>query len=90
MKKTLAKYYFGVIEKNLVVEYMLSLRLVTVLNCIRCSHSQDFLFTISIDGLGQTINHRQLRFVLCYRLIVPLFIEGSLCLSSNAPIMDQL
>ena len=53
MMKTLAKCYFGVIEKDLVSKYSLSPRQVAILSCIRAPHAQDFLFTIPIDGLGQ-------------------------------------
>ncbi|PWA45426.1 protein ALTERED XYLOGLUCAN 4 [Artemisia annua] len=78
MMKTLAKCYFGVIEKVLVSKYSLSPRQVAILNCIRALHAQDFLFTIPIDGLGQRMNHRQFRSVLCYRLTVHMFSEVSL------------
>nr|GEV98996.1 putative reverse transcriptase domain-containing protein [Tanacetum cinerariifolium] len=57
--------------------------------CIRSLHVQDFLFTIPIDGLGQRMNHRQFRSVLCYRFLVPMFTECSLCPSCNAHQMDQ-
>ncbi|GKA23254.1 hypothetical protein Tco_0709216 [Tanacetum coccineum] len=76
MMKTLAKCYFGVIEKDLASKYTLSPRQVSILNCIRAPHAQDFLFTIPIDGLGQRMNHRQFRSVLCYRLAIPMFSEG--------------
>ncbi|GJV80472.1 hypothetical protein Tco_1516342 [Tanacetum coccineum] len=87
--KTLAKCYFGVIEKDLVPRYSLSPRHVAILSCIRASHAQDFLFTIPIDGLGQRMNHHQFRSVLCYRLTIPMFCEGSLCPSYNVHRMDQ-
>ncbi|GJX08356.1 hypothetical protein Tco_0196288 [Tanacetum coccineum] len=89
MMKNLAKCYFGVIEKDLVSKYSLSPRHVSILSCIRAPHAQDFLFTIPIDGLGQRMNHRQFHSVLCYRLSVPMFFEGSLCPSCNAHRMDQ-
>ncbi|PWA68395.1 hypothetical protein CTI12_AA309320 [Artemisia annua] len=87
--KTLAKCYFDVIEKDLVSKYSLSSRQVATLSCIRAPHVQDFLFTIPIDGLGQRMNHRQFRSVLCYRLSVPMFSEGSLCPSCNVHRMDM-
>ncbi|GJU06306.1 hypothetical protein Tco_1122736 [Tanacetum coccineum] len=89
MMKTLAKCYFGVIEKDLVSKYSLSLWHVAILSYIRAPHAQDFLFTIRIDGLGQRMNHRQFRYVLCYRLSVPTFSECSLCPSCNVHQMDQ-
>ncbi|PWA42827.1 expansin-B14 [Artemisia annua] len=51
--------------------------------------AQGFLFTIPIDGLGQRMDHRQFRSVLCYRLYVPMFSEGSLFPSCNVHRMDQ-
>ncbi|GKC92502.1 hypothetical protein Tco_1157944 [Tanacetum coccineum] len=89
MMKTVAKCYFGVIEKYLVPGYSLSPRQVVILSCIRSPHAQDFLFTIPVDGLGQRMNHRQFRSVLCYRLAIPMFSEGSLCPSCNVHRMDQ-
>nr|GEY60566.1 beta-myrcene synthase [Tanacetum cinerariifolium] len=35
------------------------------------------------------MNHRQFRSVLCYRLAIPMFSEGSLCLSCSAHRMDR-
>jgi hypothetical protein len=89
MMKTLAKCYFGVIEKDLISMYALSPRQVAILNSIRAPHAHDFLFAIPIDGLGQRMNPRQFRSVLCYRLAVPMFSEGSLCPSCNVHRMDQ-
>ncbi|GKB45121.1 hypothetical protein Tco_0890063 [Tanacetum coccineum] len=73
MMKTMAKCYFGVIEKDLIPGYSLSPRQVVILSCIRSPHAQDFLFTIPVDGLGQRMNHRQFRSVLCYRLVIPMY-----------------
>nr|GEU59798.1 hypothetical protein [Tanacetum cinerariifolium] len=52
-------------------------------------HAHDFLYTIPIDGLGQMMNHRQFRSVLCHRISVPMFSEGSLCPSCNVHRMDK-
>ncbi|PWA39433.1 hypothetical protein CTI12_AA572020 [Artemisia annua] len=35
------------------------------------------------------MNHRQFRSVLCYRLAIPMFSEGSICPSCNVHRMDQ-
>ena len=87
--KSLAKCYFGAIDASLASKYGLSSRQVALLSCVREPHAQDFLFTIPIDGLGQRMNPRQFRSVLCYRLAVPLFSEGSLCPSCSVHRMDQ-
>nr|GEY16436.1 beta-myrcene synthase [Tanacetum cinerariifolium] len=89
MMKSLEKCYFGVIEKDLDSKYTLSPRHVSILNCICASHAQDFIFTIPNDGLGQRTNHRQFHYVLCYRLVVPMFSEDSLCSSCKTHQMDQ-
>ena len=60
-----------------------------LISSIREPHAQDFLLTIPINGLGQKINPREYRSVLCYRITIPLFIEGSLCPSCNIAKMDM-
>ncbi|GJS17093.1 hypothetical protein Tco_0411565, partial [Tanacetum coccineum] len=87
--KTLAKCYFGAIENDLISRYALSPRQVAILSCIRAPHAQDFLLTIPIDGLGQKMNHRQFRSVLCYRLTIPMFSEGSVFPICNVHRMDK-
>ena len=89
MMKKLAGAYFDVVEKSLVFSYMLTPKQVVILNSTREPHAQDFLLTIPIDGLGHKTNHCQFRAVLCYRLTIPLFAKGSLCLSCNTPRMDK-
>nr|GEV94263.1 beta-myrcene synthase [Tanacetum cinerariifolium] len=89
MMKTLAKCYFSIIKKDFVPRYSLSPRQMVILSCIRASHAQDFLFTIPIDGLGQRMNHHQFCSVLCYRIAISMFSEGSLCSSCNVHRMDQ-
>ncbi|GJR40673.1 putative reverse transcriptase domain-containing protein [Tanacetum coccineum] len=89
MMKTLAKCYFGAIENDLISRYALSPRQVAILSCIRAPHAQDFLLTIPIDGLGQKMNHRQFRFLLCYRLTIPMVSKGSVCSSCNVHRMDK-
>ena len=58
MMKKLVGAYFSVVEKSLASSYMLTPRQVAFLSSTREPHAQDFLLTISIDGLGQKMNHR--------------------------------
>ncbi|KAL8132720.1 hypothetical protein AgCh_008265 [Apium graveolens] len=89
LMKSLAKIYFDIIETSLASHYVPSSRQISILSCIHAPHVQDFLFTIPIDGLGQKMNQRQFRAVLCYRFAIPLFTEGTLCPSYNVHRMDQ-
>ena len=89
MIKKLAGAYFSVVEKSFASSYMLTPRQVSILSSTREPHAQDFLLTIPIEGLGLKMNHSQFRSVLCYRLAIPLFTEGSLCPSCNTSKMDK-
>ena len=84
MMKRLAGAYFNVLRTALCLSHMLTPRQISILSSTRESHVQDFLLTIPIDGLGQRLNPRQYLSVLCYRLTVPLYAEGSLCPSYNS------
>lgn len=77
MMKKPSVAYFSIVKKSLMFSYMLNPRQVVILSSNREPHAQDFSRTIHIDGLGQTMNHRQHKIVLCYRITMPLFIEGS-------------
>ncbi|GJX48229.1 hypothetical protein Tco_0273419 [Tanacetum coccineum] len=66
--KSLAKSYFGFIDGQLTSQFGLSHRQEALLSCVRAPHAHDFLSTIPIDGLGQRMNPRQFRAVLCYHI----------------------
>ncbi|KAL5708954.1 RNA helicase [Ranunculus cassubicifolius] len=76
---TLADQYYKYIDKAFTVETGKSERLKHLLQCLRGNHAQDYLKVIPISGLGQVMDVRQYRAVLCLRLGVPLYCEGSLC-----------
>nr|GFA27519.1 hypothetical protein [Tanacetum cinerariifolium] len=46
-------------------------------------HTSDWLRTIPISGLGQTMNGKTYRCVLCYRLGIPLFSISKPCLACS-------
>ena len=88
MMKMLNGAYFNVVKNSLAPTYMLTPRQVAILCSTKEPHTQDFLLTIPIDGLGQKMNSRQFQYVLCYRLTIPLLAEDSLCPSCNTAKMD--
>lgn len=83
------KTYFSAFEKNLVSRKMLTPRQVSIFSSTRELHAPDFLLTIPINGLGQKMNHRQFWAILCYRLTITLFVEGSFFPSCNSSRMDK-
>ncbi|XP_026399742.1 uncharacterized protein LOC113295625 [Papaver somniferum] len=53
------------------------------IQCNQIKHAQDYLLVVPISGLDQCIGPRQFRAVVCYRLGIPLFVEGVLCSCCN-------
>lgn len=51
----------------------------------RIKHAQDYLLAIPISGLNQCLGPRQFKAVVCYRLGIPLFVEGGFCSSCSRP-----
>ncbi|KAL5727948.1 hypothetical protein ACHQM5_001085 [Ranunculus cassubicifolius] len=85
----LAASYFDGVAKNVNKEFDLSPRQMAVWQCSQAPRASDWLFTIPIDGLGQRMNNRQFRAVLCFRLTVPLFVSGSICPSCGTKELDE-
>ncbi|KAL5730364.1 hypothetical protein ACHQM5_003194 [Ranunculus cassubicifolius] len=84
----LAVLYFDNVVKNVGKEYDLSPRQQAVWQCCQVPRTSDWLYAIPIDGLGQKMNDRQFRSVLCFRLTIPLFAAGSLCPSCGTKELD--
>ncbi|GKB71775.1 hypothetical protein Tco_0933187 [Tanacetum coccineum] len=53
-------------------------------------HTSDWLRVVPISGLGQTMNGRTYRCVLCYRLGVPLFSVPKLCSACSRVFMGDI
>nr|GEZ24782.1 hypothetical protein [Tanacetum cinerariifolium] len=53
-------------------------------------HTSDWLRAVPISGLGQTMNGRTYRCVLCYRLGVPLFSVTKPCLTCSKVFMGDI
>ncbi|GJT22161.1 hypothetical protein Tco_0892098 [Tanacetum coccineum] len=53
-------------------------------------HTSDWLRAVPISGLGQTMNDRTYRCMLCYRLGVPLFSVTKLCSACSRVFMGDI
>ncbi|KAL5714452.1 hypothetical protein ACHQM5_016415 [Ranunculus cassubicifolius] len=88
LMKHMADAYYSEVASTVPREYKLNLRQRAVWDCLRVPHAQDFLYTLPIAGLGQTMNPRDYRAVLSYRLMIPLFMDDQLCQGCNKIQMD--
>ena len=71
--KKLADIYFTRVTQTAESTFSLSTRQMALWKSQMEEHTSDWLRVVSISGLGQTMNGRTYRCVLCYRLGVPLF-----------------
>jgi hypothetical protein len=71
--KKLADVYFTRVAKMAESTFCLSTRQMALWRSLNEDHTSDWLRVIPISGLGQTMNARTYRCVLCYRMGVPLF-----------------
>jgi hypothetical protein len=60
----------------------------TVFGCLKAEHAQDFLFAISINGLGQHMSPVEYRIILRYRLMIPLFSKDEVCTVCRKACLD--
>lgn len=75
----LAVHFFDVVKKNINNNFTLSERDSILWKSDRLPHAQDYLKAIPISGLNQAVGPRHFRYVLQYRLGIPLFGEDSTC-----------
>nr|GFC44031.1 ABC transporter A family member 9-like [Tanacetum cinerariifolium] len=73
LMKKLADIYFTRITQTAEFTFSLSTRQMVLWKSQMEDHTSDWLRVVSISRLGQTMNGRTYRCVLCYRLGVPLF-----------------
>ncbi|GJU51038.1 hypothetical protein Tco_1220593 [Tanacetum coccineum] len=73
LMKKMADIYFTRVTKNAESTFSLSPRQIALWTSQREDHTSDRLRTVPISGLGQTMNGKTYRCVLCYRLCIPLF-----------------
>ncbi|GJV46937.1 hypothetical protein Tco_1437149 [Tanacetum coccineum] len=77
--KKIADIYFIWVTKNVESTFSLSPRQMALWTSQREDHASDWLRTVPISGLGQTMNDNTYRCVLCYRLGIPLFSVSKPC-----------
>ncbi|GJS57242.1 hypothetical protein Tco_0652026 [Tanacetum coccineum] len=73
LMKKMANIYFTRVTKDAKSSYSLSPRQMALWQSQKEDHTSDWLRVVPISGLGQTMNGKTYRSVLCYRLGVPLF-----------------
>ncbi|GJS96181.1 putative reverse transcriptase domain-containing protein [Tanacetum coccineum] len=73
LMKKMADKYFTRVAKDAESSFSLSPRQMALWLSQREEHTSDWLRVVLIFGLGQTMNGKTYRCVLCYRLGVPLF-----------------
>lgn len=69
----LVDIYFDRVTQTVESTFHLSPRQMALWSSLKEDHTSDWLRVVPISGLGQTMNARTYRCVLCYRLGVPLF-----------------
>ncbi|GJR47306.1 hypothetical protein Tco_1315409 [Tanacetum coccineum] len=75
----MADIYFTRVTKDVESSFSLSPRQMDLWQSQREDHTSDWLRVVPISGLGQTMNGKTYRSVLCYRLGVPLFSVSKPC-----------
>ncbi|GKA44826.1 hypothetical protein Tco_0737622, partial [Tanacetum coccineum] len=83
LMKQMADIYFTRVTKNAESTFSLSPRQMDVWTSQREDHASDWLRTVLISGLGQTMNGKTYHCVLCYRLGIPLFSVSKPCSASS-------
>ncbi|KAL5723796.1 hypothetical protein ACHQM5_007146 [Ranunculus cassubicifolius] len=89
MMKRLAEAYFSKVVCEIPCEYSVTSRQKVVMECVKMEGGQNYLYTLPIHGLGQTMTPKDYRAVLSYRLMIPIFAEGQACGGCNRFMMDQ-
>ncbi|GKA62621.1 reverse transcriptase domain-containing protein [Tanacetum coccineum] len=79
LMKKMADIYFTRVTKDAESSYSLSPRQMALWQSQKEDHTSDWLRVVPISGLGQTMNGKTYRSVLCYRLGVPLFSVSKPC-----------
>ncbi|GKD24580.1 retrovirus-related pol polyprotein from transposon TNT 1-94, partial [Tanacetum coccineum] len=79
LMKKMADIYFTQVTKDVKSFFCLSPRRMALWQSQREEHTSDWLHVVPISALGQTMNGKTYRCVLCYRLGVPLFLVSKPC-----------
>ncbi|GJW72248.1 putative reverse transcriptase domain-containing protein [Tanacetum coccineum] len=79
LMKKLADIYFTRVTQTAESTFSLSPRPMALWKSQMEDHTSDWLRVVPISGLGQTMNDKTYRCVLCYRLGIPLFSVSKPC-----------
>ncbi|GJX16333.1 hypothetical protein Tco_0217165 [Tanacetum coccineum] len=79
LMKKMVDIYFTRVTKGAESSFSLSHRQMALWQSQKEEHTSDWLHVVPISGLGQTMNGKTYRYVLCYRLGVPLFSVSKPC-----------
>nr|GEY76615.1 hypothetical protein [Tanacetum cinerariifolium] len=82
--------YFTRVTKDAISTFSLSSRQMALWQSQMEDHTSDWLRAVPISVLGQNINGRTYRCVLCYRLGVPLFSVTKSCLTCSRIYMGDI
>ncbi|GKC82053.1 hypothetical protein Tco_1137770 [Tanacetum coccineum] len=77
--KKLAHIYFTRVTQTAESTFSISSRQIALWQSQMDDHTSDWIRVVPISGLGQTMNGKTYRCVLCYRLGVPLYSVSKLC-----------
>nr|GEX02655.1 putative reverse transcriptase domain, PPM-type phosphatase domain, protein phosphatase 2C family [Tanacetum cinerariifolium] len=88
-QQTLASALYSEMVKDMEAHFDMIVREKVVFECLRAPHAQDFLPTISIDGLGQQMSPVEYRTILKYRFMILLFSVDAICLVCRKACLDS-
>ncbi|GKD98432.1 reverse transcriptase domain-containing protein [Tanacetum coccineum] len=90
LMKKMADIYFTRVTKDAESSYSLSPRQMALWQSQKEDHTSDWLRVVPIFGLGQTMNGKTYRSVLCYRLGVPLFSVSKPCSACSRVFIEDI
>lgn len=88
LMKKMADIYFTKVAKCVASDFSLTSRQLALWKSQQGDHTSSWLRAVPISGLGQTMNGKTYRCVLCYRLGVPLFSRSRQPCSACSRVFD--
>ncbi|GJX10345.1 retrovirus-related pol polyprotein from transposon TNT 1-94 [Tanacetum coccineum] len=90
LMKKMADIYFTRVTKDAESSYSLSPRQIALWQSQKEDHTSDWLRVVPISGLGQIMNGKTYRSILCYRLGVPLFSVSKPCSACSKVFIEDI
>ncbi|GJS62464.1 hypothetical protein Tco_0657248 [Tanacetum coccineum] len=90
LMKKMADIYFTRVTKDAESSYSLSPRQIALWQSQKEDHTSDWLRVVPISGLGQIMNGKTYRSILCYRLGVPLFSVSKPCSACSRVFIEDI